>query len=265
MGWVWRTLFIFCFIRVVSVEAKETKGLFSSGRRPFVEKKDWAVSILFSGFSDKKTDVDLIFATAEFLERKAYALRGSAEYFIKKNLSMGFAYEYGQNNFSLIFNVFNGFLTRYVEYGSMNVGISPYVKNYIPLTRKKWVYFTNQTSLSYNNLSSIRKAAISQDGQIALPVPGATPPVLVQERKISVINSIGIDFQPGALLFFTRNFALATQITIGSISYARERIFYDYDPLKLPKQIKQDRTHQEFNIDFNPDILRFVIGFAYYF
>lgn len=262
MGRAWRILFVFCFLRVVSVEAK---GIFSSKYRPFVEKKDWAVSILFSGFSDKKTDVDLIFATAEFLERKAYVLKGSAEYFIKKNVSVGFAYEYGQNNFSLIFNVFNGFLTRYVEHGSVSVGISPYVKNYIPLTRRKWVYFTNQTGLSYNNLSSIRKSAISQDGQIALPVPGATPPVLVQERKISLINSIGINFQPGVLLFFTRNFALASQITIGSISYTQERIFYDYDPLKLPKQIKQDRTNQEFSIDFKPDLLRFAIGFAYYF
>lgn len=227
----------------------------------------WALGVLFSGSYTNNSDVDLIFAGIDRLQRRDFNIQASVSTFIKRNVAFGLGFDFSQSNYTLQANIMQNFVRRFVQSGTQSFTFSPFIKNYVPLTQKHALYLTNRTEFRYTYQISTFETPINQSGGLALPVPGIHQNTLqTLQRKFTTIYKAGISINPGIVLFFTRRFALEMSIGTMSFGYKFEQQQYGYDPNRLPsaENRKKNTINRSLDMAFLLDFTKLGIGFACY-
>lgn len=227
----------------------------------------WTLNALFSGNYTRTSDVDLIFAGIDHLERKNIDIHASVSTFIRRNLALGLGFNFSQSNYTLQANIMQNFLRRFIQLGSQSFTFSPFIKNYVPLTQKHALYLTNRTELQYTYKIIAMETPVNQSGGLALPVPGIQQNTLqTLQRKFTTIYAGGISINPGIVLFFTRRFAFEMSIGTMSFGYKLEQLQYVYDKNRPPsaENRKNNTVNRSLDMSFHIDLLKLGIGFAVY-
>lgn len=227
----------------------------------------WSLNTLFSGNYTRNSDIDLIFAGIDRLERRDIDVYASVATFIKPNLAFGLGVNFTQSNYTLQANILQNFVRRFIQFGSQAFTFSPFLKNYVPLTSKHILYLTNRTELQYTYKIATLETPINQSGGLALPVPGIQQNTLqTLQRKFTTIYAVGISINPGMVLFLTRRFAFEMSIGTLSLGYKLEQLQYVYDKNRPPnpENKKKNTTNHSLDMNFYIDLLKLGIGFSYY-
>jgi hypothetical protein len=209
-------------------------------RGRMLSKGTWGVGTTLSLKSADYSNTDLVLVNLINFKQHAFVVRLEAGYFFKENLSAGLAVEYGEKLFDLSGTIYNdNDLKAYKDF-SRSFAITPFIKNYIPVSANHTFYITNQTELRYLH----REGASENFKEDQL------------NRTYTVRNQYGIGLRPGILIFFTKNFAFETNMGILGLYHSNE---------KATHTDKADSKRTETSVDLKFDLLKLGFGFSYYF
>lgn len=203
-------------------------------------KGTWAVGATLSLKSNDMSNTDYVLVNLINFKQNAFVIRAEGGYFFRDNLSAGLGVEYGQNLFDVKGNIYNNDDVKGYRSFNRSIAFTPYIKNFIPMSKNNTFYVTNQTELRF-----LYKQGTSENFQNG-------------ELNRSHLNryEYGIGIRPGIMVFFTKNLAFETNIGVLGLTHYEE---------KSTHTNKEDSKRNSTNIDLKFDILKLGFGFSYYF
>ncbi|MET7001555.1 DUF3575 domain-containing protein [Chitinophaga defluvii] len=213
-------------------------ALRDKGRK--LTKGTWHVGATLSLKSRDFSNTDLVLVNIINFKQNAFVIRTEAGYFFKENLSAGLAVEYGQKLFDIKGNVYNDNDIKGYRDFSRSFAITPFIKNYIPMSANHTFFITNQTELQYLHREGTSENLKSDN----------------LNRTYTTRNQYGIGIRPGIMVFFTKNLAFETNMGILGLYHSSE---------KATHTDKADSKRTETSVDFKFDLLKLGFGFSYYF
>lgn len=214
------------------------KRLRENGRE--LVKGTWAVGATLSLKSNDMSNTDFVLVNLINFKQNAFVIRAEGGYFFRDNLSAGLGVEYGQHLFDVKGTIYNNDDMKGYRNFARSIAFTPYIKNFIPMSRNNTFFVTNQTELRF-----LYKQGTSENFQKG-------------ELNRSHLDryEIGIGLRPGIMVFFTKNLAFETNMGVLGLTHSRERSTHTD---------KEDSHRNSTSVDLKFDLLKLGFGFSYYF
>lgn len=211
---------------------------YNNNFNPF-EKNDWFLLVSL-GFEDTKSENNDILSVDIISNHKTdFNINLSGGYFLKEFLALGLNLSYQFDKSDL--NYQNSNDTISVKRAGSMIIFSPFIRNYIPISKNKRFNLFNSTQLSFGFGDSTQRKTTQPDQ-------------IEKYYEKNLIARLGI--KPGVNVFIIRNFVFEIGIDLIGFQYEHKNITYNET---------QKGKIDNYNFDFNIKLLSLDFGLAYYF
>lgn len=208
--------------------------------KPFsFAQNSWHTGITLNILSEDEDDIEGLLFNIDERENTGFAINILGGYFFKENLSVGIQYNYTKKEKDLYY--FNNDNASHYQLASTKHTITPFLRNYIPISNDNRFSLFNETDLGFGFGNTLVRHTKS-------------------ETDITKTYTEEFDFKlgirPGVNVIIVKGFAFEVAIDLLGLRYTSKNVL---------KNGINNGTQNNFKFDFDISLLSLDFGLAYYF